>query len=88
MADYPLRARSHPACKNKAKVASKTQRELAKLLLEKDGCESIRDEAAIIAPELKRESKDKMSSLNNLLIEMGCAQHTDGEITIVLGILS
>jgi len=41
---------------------------------------SIREEAAVIALELRRESMDEMSSLTDLLIGMGCAQHTDKEI--------
>jgi len=53
-------------------------RELTRLLLEKrEGwikiLGSIRDEAAIIALEVKRESMDEMSSLTDLLVEMGCA---------------
>jgi len=51
--------------------------------------ESIRDEAAIIALELKHESKDEMSSLNDLLIGIECAQHTNEEITAaVSGVLN
>jgi len=45
-------------------------------------------ETAIIALELKCESKDEMSNLNDLLIGMRCAQYTDTEITAVLGILN
>lgn len=42
---------------------------------------SIEDEAAIIALEPKRESEDEISSLNELLIGMECAQHADEKIT-------
>jgi len=68
-------------------------KELTRLLLEKrEGwmriLGSIRDEAAIIALELKRESEDEMGSLNDLLIGMGCAQYTDREIAAAVpGIL-
>jgi len=68
-------------------------RELTRLLLEKrEGwiriLGSIRDEAAIIALELRRESMDEMSSLTDLLVGMGCAQYTNKEIAAALpGIL-
>jgi len=68
-------------------------RELTRLLLEKrEGwiriLGSIRDEAAIIALELKRESLDEMSSLTDMLIGMGCAQYTDNKIAVAMpGIL-
>jgi len=68
-------------------------RELTRLLLEKrEGwiriLGSIRDEAAIIALELKRESLDEMGSLTDLLIGMGCAQYTDNKIAAAMpGIL-
>jgi len=60
-------------------------KELTKLFLERrEGwmriLGSIREEAAVIALELRRESMDEMSSLTDLLIGMGCAQHTDKEI--------
>ncbi|KYN29359.1 hypothetical protein ALC57_01195 [Trachymyrmex cornetzi] len=41
---------------------------------------SIADESAVITFEPRRESEDEMSSLKNLLISMGCVQHTDDEI--------
>jgi len=64
-------------------------KELTKLLLEKrEGwmriLGSIKDEAAIIALELKRESMDEMSSLTDLLVGMGCAQHTSKEIAAAI----
>jgi len=67
--------------------------ELTRLFLEKrEGwiriLGSIRDEAAIIALELKRESMDEMSSLTDLLVGMGCAQYTDSKIAAAIpGIL-
>jgi len=45
---------------------------------------SIRDEAAVIALELKRESMDEMSSLTDMLVGMGCAQYTDKEIAAAI----
>lgn len=61
-------------------------RELTRVLLERrEGwmriVGSINDEAAIIALEPKRESEDEMSSLTELLIGMGCAQHSDTKIS-------
>ncbi|XP_018377811.1 PREDICTED: uncharacterized protein LOC108770628 [Trachymyrmex cornetzi] len=60
-------------------------RDLTRLLLERrEGwmriIRSIADESAVITFEPRRESEDEMSSLKNLLISMGCAQHTDDEI--------
>ncbi|KYN10238.1 hypothetical protein ALC57_17636, partial [Trachymyrmex cornetzi] len=60
-------------------------RELTRLLLERrEGwmriIRSIADVSAVITFEPRRESEDEMSSLKNLLISMGCAQHTDDEI--------
>jgi len=68
-------------------------KELTRILLEKrEGwmriLGSIRDEAAVIALELRRESIDEMSSLTDLLVGMGCAQYTDKEIaTAIPGIV-
>jgi len=64
-------------------------KELTKLLLEKrEGwmriLGSVRDEAAVIALELKRESIDEMSSLTDLLVGMGCAQYTDKKIAAAI----
>ncbi|KYN14509.1 hypothetical protein ALC57_13278 [Trachymyrmex cornetzi] len=55
-------------------------RELTRLLLERrEGwmriIRSIENEGAVITFEPRRESEDEMSSLKNLLISMGCAQH-------------
>jgi len=59
--------------------------ELTRLLLEKRLgwmriLDSVRDEAAVIALELKRESINEMGSLTDLLVGMGCAQYTDNKI--------
>jgi len=64
-------------------------KELTRILLEKrEGwmriLGSIRDEAAVIALELRRESMDEMSSLTDLLVGMGCAQYTDKEIAAAI----
>jgi len=68
-------------------------KELTRLFLERRAgwiiLGSIRDEAAIIALELKRESMDEMSSLTDLLVGMGCAQYTDNKIAAAIpGILN
>jgi len=48
----------------------------------------IRDEAAIIALELKRESMNEMGSITDLLVGMGCAEYTDNKIAAAIpGIL-
>ncbi|KYM98523.1 hypothetical protein ALC62_10764 [Cyphomyrmex costatus] len=64
-------------------------RELTRLLLERrEGwmriLVSITDKAAVVTLELKRESEDEMSSLKDLLISMGCAQHIDEKIMSTL----
>ncbi|KYQ55615.1 hypothetical protein ALC60_05487 [Trachymyrmex zeteki] len=66
-------------------------RELTRLLLERRErwmriLRSIADEA-VITLEPKHESEDEMSSLKELLISMGCAQHTEEMLPTIPGIL-
>ncbi|KYN08460.1 Tudor domain-containing protein 5 [Cyphomyrmex costatus] len=72
---------------------SRKSRALTKLLLgQREGwmriLEPIQNHAAVITLELKRESEDEMSSLKEMLIATGCAQHTDEKIVSAIpGIL-
>jgi len=92
--DYPLRARSHPAYRSKIEIASKGQRTNKtapprKTRRADEDLGSIRDEAAIIVLELKRDSMGEMSSLTDLLDGMGCAQYIDKKIAAaILGIVA